>query len=59
MLSLTSGRRAQHALLRPLENEFESPVKGCQEKTVIWAIELMLSRSDQQDVAVVHVVGEG
>jgi hypothetical protein len=58
MLSLASSRRAKDAVLRPLEAQFESLVKGCQEKTTIWAIELMPPRSDQEHVGFLHVVGE-
>jgi hypothetical protein len=35
MLSLASGRRSRDAVLRPLDKQFESAVKGCQEKTAI------------------------
>jgi hypothetical protein len=58
MLSLASSRRAKDAVLRPLEAQFESLVKGCQEKTTIWVIELMAPRSDQEHVGSLHVVGE-
>jgi hypothetical protein len=57
MLSLASSRGARDVVLRPLEREFESRVKGCQEKTTIWAIELMVLRLDQEHVAFVHAVG--
>jgi hypothetical protein len=46
-------------VLRPLEREFESLVKGCQEKPTIWVIELMASRFDQEDVALIHGFGGG
>ena len=57
MLSLASSRRAKDAVLRPLDAQFERRVKGCQEKTAIWVIELMAPRSDQEHVAFVHAVG--
>jgi len=57
MLSLASSRRTRDVVLRPLEREFESLVKGCQEKTAIWVIELMLPSLDQEHVASIHVVG--
>jgi hypothetical protein len=44
-------------VLRPLETQFESLVKGCQEKTTIWAIELMALGIDQEDVAPIHALG--
>jgi len=59
MLSLASSRSTTTVVLRPLEREFESLVKGCQEKTTIWAIELMASRFEQEDVVPIHGLGGG
>jgi hypothetical protein len=57
MLSLASGRRAETLLLRPLEAEFERVVNGCQGKTTIWDIELMVLGIDQEHVGVIHDLG--
>ena len=57
MLSLASSRRAKDAVLQPLEAQFERGVNRCQEKTVIWVIELMAPRFDQEHVALLHAVG--
>jgi len=37
--------------------ESESVVKGCQEETTIWVIELMLPGIDQEHVAPIHALG--
>jgi hypothetical protein len=58
MLSLASSRSTRNLVLRPLDAQFERRVKGCQEKTVIWVIELMAPRFDQEHVALLHAVGD-